>query len=130
MKAAIWIFLTSFLVVSCDNQTTLQEYYVENQAQKEFIALDIPASLVTGANSTLSGEQRATLETVEKINFLAFPKKEENQAQYEQEKEKVAEILKDEKYQQLMRFGKNGLHIQLYYSGEEDAIDDLVIYGT
>lgn len=117
-------------LMSCDNSTSLQEYYVENQDDKQFLALDIPASLLTGENSSLDAEQRATLETIRKVNLLAFPKKLENEADYEAEKEKIAEILKNEKYQPLMRYGGGDRKAELFYVGEEDAIDEFIVYGA
>lgn len=117
-------------VVSCKDETTLQEYYVENQNSQQYLAFDLPASLLTGDNSKLNAEQKATLETIKKVNVLGFPLKDENQALYESEKAKLVEILKADKYQQLMRYGGGTRKAELYYLGEEDAIDELIIFGS
>ncbi|MFV8838697.1 DUF4252 domain-containing protein [Salinimicrobium soli] len=131
MKKVILLLAVAVLgLVSCDNETSLQEYYVENQANNQFLAFDIPASLLTGENSRLDAEQRATLETIKKVNILGFPKKDTNSTVYEQEKEKLIKILKNDKYKQLMRYGGGDKKAELYYMGEEDAIDEFIVFGS
>ncbi len=122
--------LLSLGVVSCDNETTLQEFYVEHQNDNQYLAFDIPASLLTGDNSALNAEQKATLETIKKVNVLGFPLKEENKETYETEKERLTSILKADKYKQLMRYGGGNRKAELYYLGEEDAIDELIVFGS
>ena len=124
------LVLLSLGLVSCNNETSLQEFYVENQNSQQYLAFDIPASLLTGENSKLTAEQKATLETIKKVNVLGFPLKEESKAAYEAEKEKLSNILKQDKYQQLMRYGGGTRKAELYYLGTEDAIDELVIFGS
>ena len=94
------------------------------------MALDIPSSLLTGDNSGLTAEQIATLETIKKVNLIAFPLKEDNKEVYETEKEKINEILSDEKYQMLMRFGKGTTKGQIMFTGEDDAIDEFIVFGS
>ncbi len=129
-KAVLILVLLSLGVVSCNNETTLQEFYVEHQNDNQYLAFDIPASLLTGDNSGLNAEQKATLETIKKVNILGFPLKEENKAVYEAEKEKLSTILKADKYKQLMRYGGGTKKAELYYLGEEDAIDELIVFGS
>ncbi|NJY62341.1 DUF4252 domain-containing protein [Salinimicrobium sp. CDJ15-81-2] len=129
-KAVLMLVLIALGVVSCKNETTLQEYYVENQNSQQYLAFDLPASLLTGDNSKLNAEQKATLETIKKVNVLGFPLKGENKELYEAEKAKLTEILKADKYQQLMRYGGGTRKAELYYLGEEDAIDELIIFGS
>ncbi len=125
-------FLTVFIVslVSCDNETSLQEYYVENQNNKQFLSLDIPTSLLTGDQVNLTAEQRATLETIRKVNLLGFPMNEKNRESYEEEKSKITGILKNEKYKPLIKYGADNRNAELYYLGEEDAIDELIVFGA
>ena len=129
-KAVLILVLLSLGLVSCDNETSLQEFYVENQNSQQYLAFDIPASLLTGENSKLTAEQKATLETIKKVNVLGFPLKEETKASYEAEKEKLSNILRQDKYQQLMRYGGGTRKAELYYRGTEDAIDELIIFGS
>ena len=129
-KTVLILVLLSLGLVSCENETSLQEFYVENQNDKQYLAFDIPASLLTGENSKLTPEQKATLETIRKVNLLGFPKKGENTTAMEEEKEKLSRILKSDKYNLLMKYGGGNRKAELYYMGEEDAIDELIVFGS
>lgn len=115
-------------MTGCNGEQSLQEYYVANQENKDFLAVDVPASLLANSES-LSTEQRKTLETIKKVNILAIPKKAENMGTINTEREKVASILKDEKYQLLMRFGSGETKMELYFTGNEEAVDEVIVYG-
>ena len=131
MKRTVLILVLLGLgLVSCENETSLQEFYVANQNDNQYLAFDIPASLLTGENSSLNAEQKATLETIKKVNLLGFPKKEDNKEAFEQEQEKLSKILKSDKYNLLFRYGGGERKAELYYMGEEDAIDELIVFGS
>lgn len=129
MKTFKILFAALFLagLTSCDDGKSLQKYYVENQEDTDFMALDVPTSMFTNSSS-LEAEDKATLESIKKINVLAL-KKEEDPAKFETEKQKLNEIFKDEKYQLLMKYGGGNRKAALYFTGEEDAIDELIVYG-
>lgn len=116
------------LLIGCNNEGSLQQYYVANQENNEFIAIDVPTSMFTGSES-LSPEQKVTMETIKKINLLAIQKKPENLQTMEDEQLKIAEILKDEKYQLLMRYGGGDTNVEIYFTGDEEAIDEIIVYG-
>lgn len=115
-------------VTACNNDPSLQQYYVDNQENKDFVALDIPASMLANMES-IDEEQRKTLETIKKINFLAIPKKSENLSTIEEEKNNINNILNNEKYQLLMKFGMGETRMELYYTGDEEAVDEVILYG-
>tara|TARA_B100000678_G_scaffold93314_2_gene77932 strand:- start:326 stop:952 length:627 start_codon:yes stop_codon:yes gene_type:complete len=115
------------LILACNNEKTLQQYYVENQEDSKFISLDIPTSLFAKSDN-LEPEQRKTLESVRKINVLAYPLNDENDS-FDAEKAELEEILSNDEYQLLMKFGSNDRKAALYFTGEEDAIDEIVAFG-
>jgi len=119
--------LATTALFSCAGEPSLQEYYVENQQDSKFIAVDVPTSMFTNTEE-LDDNQKATLKTVKKINLLALPVK-QSKEEYEAEKIKLAEILKDEKYQLLMKYGSNNRKAEIYFTGDEDAIDEIIVYG-
>lgn len=130
MKAikSLSILILGLGIVACNNEQSLQEYYVDNQGNKDFVALDVPASMLANMEA-LDEDQKRTLATVKKVNFLAVPLKPENVNRIEEEKNKVNDILRDEKYQLLMKFGMGETKVELYYTGEEEAVDEVIIYG-
>jgi hypothetical protein len=81
----------------------LQKYFVENTENKDFIALDVSPSILNVDKSKLSAEQNGALESFDKMNVLAFKLNETIRA-IESERAKVVLILKDKKYQQLMKY--------------------------
>lgn len=115
-------------ITACNNDPSLQKYYVDNQGNSEFVSLDLPASMLANMES-LDEEQRKTLETIKKVNFLAIPQKPENILRIEEEKNKVDNILKDEKYQLLMKFVMDETRMELYFTGEDEAVEEIILYG-
>lgn len=126
----ILIGCTLLLFTSCKNEPTLQKYFVENTENKDFIAVDLTPKMLNINNDKLSVSQKAALASFEKINVLAFKINDKNKAQFETEKAKVSTILKDKKYQQLMKFGSGGAGAQISYVGEDEHIEEFVLYGS
>lgn len=120
----------STLIVSCDSYPSLQKYYVDSQSSADFIALDIPASIVTLKEEDASEEVRATLKTIKKINFLGFQMSDTNIDEYKIEQQKVKAILKNPKYQELIRLNMGAKSLVVKFLGEEDAIDEVIFYGA
>lgn len=120
-------FLVVLVLLACTNETSIQKYYVENQENSKFVAIDIPTSLLANQES-LNEEQLATLETVKKVSLLAFPV-EEGREKYEKEKLHLQEILKNEKYQLLMKYGSGERKAEIYFSGDEEAVDEFIVFG-
>jgi len=124
----IGIAVLNIGLVSCNNNQSLQEYYVDNQGNKDFVAVDVPTSLFANTES-LNEDQKKTLETVKKINVIAIPKKQENLEKIAAEKSNISNILKDEKYQLLMKYGGSKTKLEVYYTGDEEAVDEIIVYG-
>lgn len=131
MKTIFNIALCSLvlLLASCASQQSLQEYYVDNQENPNFISLDIPASILKMEEVELSEVQKEAVESLRKFNLLAFKKTAENSEDYKLEKAKVKEILKDEEFVELMKINSSYGKGVIKYLGEDDAIDEVIIYG-
>ena len=120
----------ALLIVACDSYPSLQKYYVDSKENSEFLSVDLPSSIIQLKDTDVSEEVQTTLKTIKKINFLALQLTEENQELYAEEKQKVNEILKNPKYKQLVRFNRGATNISVNFLGEEDAIDEVVIFGA
>lgn len=116
--------------VSCDNSPSLQKYYVESKENNAFISVDLPANILQLKDENVSEDVKKTLETIKKVNFLALQLTETNEALYTSEKLKVNAILKNPKYKQLMRMNMGEGSVSVNYLGEEEAIDEIVIFGS
>jgi len=130
LKYLVVFMVIGSLVVSCDSYPSLQKYYVDSQSSSDFISLDVPASIVSLKDGDASEEVRSTLKTVRKINFLGFQITEDNKEEYLAEQKKIKVILKNPKYQDLVKlnFGKRSLTVK--FLGDEDAINEVIFYGA
>jgi hypothetical protein len=117
-------------LIACEQNPTLQKYFVENTESSDFISVDVSPSILNIKPDALTGEQQEALKTFKKMNVLAFKANEQNKVKFDTERTKVTEILKDEKYQQLMKFGSGKEGAAVYFVGKDDAIEEFVLYGN
>lgn len=121
--------LGGLLLTSCDSKPSLQEYLVDKQEDNAFVKIDLATSLLYAEENKLTAEQKEVLKTVKKINVVGYPIK-GNAEEYKSERDKIKEILAQEKYQTLMTMGSNKQGMSLKYVGEEEAIDEMIVYGN
>ncbi|MDO9276131.1 MAG: DUF4252 domain-containing protein [Lutibacter sp.] len=130
LKISMIVFVTAIFTISCDTKPSLQKYYVDSKENNAFISVDLPANIIELKDENVSEEVKNTLKTIKKVNFLALQINETNQELYNTEKEKVKEILKNPMYKQLIRMNTGNGNVTVNYLGEEDAIDEVVIFGS
>lgn len=132
MKAIYYLAIAlSLLLFSCNSKPSLQKYFVENQEKPGFMVVDISPSILNVSKAKLTTEQTKALKSFSKMNILAYKLNPKNAGQFDIERKKVNEILKDTlNYQQLMKFGsgKNGASIS--YVGDENHISEFILYGS
>ncbi len=129
-KYIIPIVLAALALVSCDNNQSLQQYLVDKQDDDNFLKVDVATSLLKSEDNSFSEEENEILETIKKVNVVAYKIQDGNTADYEIEKKKLAEIVAQEKYKTLMKFGSNNKGATLKYLGEEDAIDEVIVFAS
>ncbi|PKP16483.1 MAG: DUF4252 domain-containing protein [Bacteroidetes bacterium HGW-Bacteroidetes-23] len=127
-KILFSLLLMSF--IACEKEPSLQKYFVEKTESTDFISVDMSPSILNIKPDALSVDQQEALKTFKKMNILAFKINEENKSKFDGERTKVKEILKDEKYQELMKFGSGKEGAAVYYVGKDDAIEEFVLYGS
>ena len=124
------LIITSAFLSSCDNEPSLQKYFVEKTENKNFIALDLSPKMLNIDSLKLTTDEEAALKSFEKVNILAFKLNDTNKAEFELERAKVNEILKEEKYQQLMKFGSGKEGASVSFVGDNEHIDEFVFYAN
>lgn len=117
------------VLTSCSDQS-LQKYLVEKQDDNKFVKMDVAASLLQGNDSNFSQEEKDILKTLKKVNVVAYPINDENIADFEIEKNKLKTILDQEQYKELTRIKSNDWNATLKYTGEEDAIDEVIVFAS
>ena len=131
MKAIHGIaIIMSLFLSSCNSEPTLQKYFVENTENKNFIALDISSSILNVDQAKLSLEQQQALQSFEKMNILAFKRNPNNTAEFETERAKLNGILKNPKYQQLMKFGSGKEGASVSFVGADEHIEEFVLFAN
>lgn len=130
LKLSALVLTAVLMLASCSKGQSLQEYYVDNQENSDFILVDLPTSLVTGDIGLLDQEQRDILKTIRKVNIMAYPVKESTTAGFTGEKTKLMSILASDDYEELMKANSDQGNMRLYYKGEEEAIDEVIFFGS
>jgi hypothetical protein len=132
MKKLIQFSFAIFLILTltgCNQDQTLQEYFVEKQASDSFVSLDIPSSILS-LKSNASEESKKAMASIKKVNLVLYKIKKEDQKEFLMEKDQIKRILKGKKFSELMRMKKENMNIQLTYIGGEDFIDELVVFAS
>ena len=130
MKTIYTFCLLCLLLVSCQSEPSLQKYFVENTENNDFLIMDLSPTILNVDKAKLSVDENAALKSFDKMNILAFKLTDKNKNQFVAQRDKVNAILKDEKYQQLMKFasGKEGASVS--YVGDDDHIEEFVFYAN
>lgn len=124
--------LLAATLISCNEEPTLQSYFVDKQEDNRFVKFDVAASLITEDSEILNEEQKEVMKSVRKLNVLAYPIKSSDslKTEFTAEKQLVTELLARERYQTLISFGSPTQGASLKFVGETDAIDELVIFAS
>jgi hypothetical protein len=129
IKILILFIGSALLLGSCTKEETLQEYYINSQENENFLSVDIPRSIVT-LKDDVSQETKEAFNSIKKLNILAFKVDDSNKANYEAEKTKIEKILKSKKFNDLIRVKHKNAHILVKYKGDDDSIDEFIVYGS
>jgi hypothetical protein len=130
VRFLIGLSLAAISLVSCADGSSLQRYLVDKQDDDKFLKVDVATSLLESDDADFTEEQKEILSTIKKVNVVAFPLKGKNAADYEAERAELAKILDNEKYVLLGKVSSNGSMMTMKYMGEEDAIDEVIIFAS
>lgn len=117
-------------LISCNSEPSLQKYFVENTENKDFIALDVSPDILNVDKARLSAEQTKALNSFDKMNILAFKANDKNQLQFEAERAKLKAILKNPKYQELMKVGSGKDGASVSFVGTDENIEEFIIFAN
>ncbi|MGF1560487.1 MAG: DUF4252 domain-containing protein [Flavobacteriaceae bacterium] len=129
-KKIALVFMAAAILMACSSTKSLQEYYVDNAENPNFLSFDVPASMMNLEKIEMGETQKEALRSLKKLNIIAFRKTEINGAEYKVEKENVNAILKNSKYTELMKMNTEFGKATVKFLGDDDAIDEVIIYGN
>jgi hypothetical protein len=124
------LVLLMLFTSSCKNEKSLQSYLVETNGKEGFYTGDLPVSSLLSPKAAVSKDVKETIRSIKKINVAFLMKTADNSTAYEIEKGKLKNIFKDNKtFKSLMSMKTKGMHVNVYYSGDTDAVDEVVAFG-
>ena len=123
-------FCLAMLLVGCNQKPSLEKYFVENAQKPNFVNFDLAPSMINTQKLKLTNEQSEALKCFDKMNVLILKKTTKNTAIFDLERQKLNGILKDEKYQELMKFGIGKEGAAISYVGDDDHISEFIIAGN
>ncbi|ASV31912.1 DUF4252 domain-containing protein [Maribacter cobaltidurans] len=129
MKLNSLAILLVLVLSACSSKQSLQEYYIDNTENPNFLHLDVPTSILNLEEVDLTEVQRTALSSLRKLNILAFKKTEENTPEYKVQKQQVKTILSNDNYSELIKMNTEFGRATVKYLGDDDAIDEVIIYG-
>lgn len=130
MRIAFYIAIAvSLFLTSCNNEPTLQKFFVESSEKKGFVVVDVAPSIINVDKTKLSEEQKTALQSFDKMNVLAFKLNKNNKEEFEAQSQKLKEILKNKKYQELIKYGSGKDVASVSFVGSEDHINEFVLFG-
>jgi hypothetical protein len=123
------VVLIAIILSSCSSTQSLQEYYIDSTENPNFLAFDIPTSILNLDAVELSEDQTIAYESLKKLNVLAFKKTVDNVTAYKAERTKVKAILANDDYEELMKMNTEFGRASIRFKGADDAIDEVIIFG-
>jgi len=131
MKSTIALLaLATLLFTSCSSEPTLQKYFVNKAEDKNFMAIDISPSFIKTEKLQLTQEQQTALKSLKNVNVIAFKATDKNVGAYEKELGDVKKILKNNSYEELIKFNRGAMGASINTKGEGQNIDELILFAN
>ena len=129
MKKAVIVLSVLAIFISCNQQKTIQTYIVEKQDKPGFMSVDLPMSLIQLNTDKAPLEVKEAYGSIKKVNVLGLPYINNDEA-YEIEKKAILSILNNSTlYKNLMKMDMNGMRISIYYNGDANDINEVIVFG-
>jgi hypothetical protein len=121
------LLLVAVGLTSCSDKNGLQNYILDHAESVGFTSTTIPISSLKQESMQLTEKQQEAFDALDRVSVLLYRFDQNNPEEFTAEKNNIKNILKQDKYEELMSFGNRGV---LKYVGSEDSMDEIVIYAT
>ena len=101
-----------FLVLGCSKELTLQTYFVEHQEASGFMSVDIPMSFLNPDQIELSDIQKEAVDSIDKLNMLAYSLKDGTDEELNSELVKIKSILKADNIALNVNYASNQIRVK------------------
>ena len=131
IKTIIMMLILVVTLQSCNQDPTLQSFYVDSELAPGYTSLDVPVSLLKIDETLLDNEQKEAYESVEKFSLIAYVAENGSTEEMNAEFAKVQAILAQPKYEELMRGGNStdGKFV-IKCIGDGDNVDEFILLGN
>ena len=124
------IFAVVLVFVGCSKTQSIQEYYVANSEDPNFLVIDIPTSILGINNEVLNEEEQAALDSFQKLNVLMFRTTAANADQFPEELKAIRQIIDGEQFDPLMTLSDRQFSGKLLLEGSVELPDEIVFFGS
>ncbi|CEN42486.1 conserved exported hypothetical protein [Capnocytophaga canis] len=126
MKKIVYLllfFLISVSIISC-NSNSLQSYIVKNSENKDFKSVNFsPKDFLKLGGSSV--DEKNILNVIENVHILMYEKK--NNGDFQKEYQEVKQLLKTDKYEELIQISNKEYKINVNYVGSDDNIKEVIL---
>lgn len=130
MKNILSICLCAIVLVSCQSNS-LQSFMVDHKSDDNFISVDFSLKTFVDNFDSMPEDQKELFEDINKVNFLAFRKNENNSNSHNVKKEELLGILSSEfEGNQLMSVNAEEGLIKMYADEIEDKAQEIIIFAS
>jgi len=129
-KITLGLVIMTSLLFSCKNKLSLQQFFVEQQEVQDVISFDLSSSLLAAAKNLQSEDEINTLKSLKKINILAYQIKDSTNDKYKEDIKRVKEVLNQDEYAELMRYGKGSQGAKVYLVDDGEKINEIIIFAN
>ena len=130
IKSIVGLAVLASLLFSCKNNLSLQQFIVEQQEKQDILSFELSSSLLTATQDLQSDADLETLKSVKKITVLAYQLKDTESEKYVDEVQHVNKILKQDKYAELLSYGKGEQAAKVYLLDTGNIIDEFIVFAN
>lgn len=130
IKSIVGLAVLASLLLSCNNDLSLQQFIIEQQEKQDVLSFELSSSLLTATQDLQSEADLETLKSVKKITVLAYQLKDTESEKYADEVQHVSEVLRQDKYAELLSYGKGEQKAKVYLVDTGDAIDEFIVFAN
>jgi hypothetical protein len=124
------VFTSFFLLSGCTSKASLQSYFVDHEGASAFVSYDIPMSILNTENILLSEDQSDAINSIDKLNTIAYNLASGSLEELESELINVKNIFKTSHYKELMRMGLNSdRKVKIMYLENDGEVNEIIVFG-
>ncbi|WP_159802153.1 DUF4252 domain-containing protein [Flavobacterium sp. MK4S-17] len=130
MKKVLYpvVVMAFWVLVSCSGEPTLQKYFVDHADQKNYATVDIAPTFINTDSLELSKQEQDALKSLKKLNVLLYKADSLSTQEYDKEQQAVKSILKQDSYEELIKFNNGDMGASINTKGEGEHIEEFVIF--